>query len=176
MINLFRLIELHFSRRTIQHNNAIVRLLDQDLEMMPEELAVYIYRLQNKIIDLYGEKKAAYYLKLLSYLQRIYTQMEIYYSSEIGRDFKVVHGIGTVIGARVKIGDNVTVYQNVTIGDKGDKSRGRPSIGDNAIIYAGSKILGDITLGDGVIVGANAVVLHSFAKNSVIAGVPARLI
>jgi serine O-acetyltransferase len=176
MINLLYIIRSNFSCRFLKHDKTILKLLDKDLDIMPEALAVYIYRLQRKIVKLYGEKRFSYYLQLLSYIQRIYTQMEIYYSAEIGKDFSVVHGIGTVIGARVKIGDNVTVYQNVTIGDKGDGSGERAKIGNNVIIYAGSKVLGNVTLGNGVIVGANSVVLDSFSNNSVIAGAPARII
>ena len=176
MINLLQAAQSNFSYKPVKQDRAIFKLLDKDLDMSPEALAVYIYRLQRKIVDLYGEKSASSCLKLLSYIQRMYTQVEIYYSADIGKNFDVIHGIGTVIGARVKIGDNVSVYQNVTIGDKGDGSGARARIGNNVIIYAGSKILGDVILGDGVIVGANSVVLDSFPKDSVIAGAPARII
>ena len=51
-----------------------------------------------------------------------------------------------------------------------------PIIGDNCIISSGAKIIGGITLGDNVVVGANAVVTKSFPSNTVIAGVPAKII
>lgn len=100
-------------------------------------------------------------------------QIEIFYSSTIGKAFKINHGVGTVIGARCKIGDNCTIHQNCTLGDH---NGGRPTLGNNVIIYAGAMILGDIHIGDNSIVGANSVVLDSFPENSIIAGTPAKLI
>ncbi len=138
-------------------------------------MAIYIYRLQRKIIELTGEGNSKELLLVLSYLQRMYTQIEIYYSAEIGKNFRIVHGLGTVIGARVKIKDNVTIYQNVTLGDTGTKS-GRPIIEDDVKIYAGAKILGSITIGSGAVIGANSVVNKSVKNNTIVAGVPARKI
>ena len=72
-----------------------------------------------------------------------------------------------------KIGNNCLLHQNVTLGDK---KSGRPTIGDNCVIYAGATIIGDINIGNNCIIGANSVVLNSFPDNSIIAGVPARKI
>jgi serine O-acetyltransferase len=151
-------------------------LLDKNIWLTPEEFAIYIYRLQNQIISLFGESECKKLLDILSYIQRMYTQMEIYYTAVIGDCFKIIHGLGTVIGARVIVGNEVTVYQNVTLGDRGQGDKGRPIIGDGTIIGAGSKIFGNIQIGRHCIIGANSVVLHSFPDFSTIAGAPARLI
>lgn len=58
----------------------------------------------------------------------------------------------------------------------GDKNGGRPSIGNNVVIYPGAIILGKIEIGDNCIVGANSVVFESFNENSIIVGVPAKKI
>lgn len=108
-----------------------------------------------------------------SLLGREIGQIEIYYSATIGKAFKINHGIGTVIGARCRIGDNCTIHQNCTIGDR---NGGRPEIGDNVTIYAGAMILGDITIGDGCIIGANSVVTRSYPEGSVLGGSPAKII
>ena len=100
-------------------------------------------------------------------------QIEIYYSSVIGEGFKINHGVGTVIGARCKIGNNCTIHQNCTLGDR---NGGRPTVGNNVIIYAGSMILGDITIGDDTIIGANSVVTKSCPPNSLIVGTPGRIL
>jgi serine O-acetyltransferase len=171
MINLLRLIHLHFD---ITLEKEIRILLDKSLSLEPEELAIYIYRLQNEIINIYGEDRGDI-LYALSYIQRMYTQIEIYYSAKIGENFKIVHGLGTVIGARVKIGNNVTIYQNVTIGDNGDNS-GRPRIASNVIVYAGAKIIGNVDIGENSIIGANSLVRNSFPCDSVIVGIPAKLV
>ena len=58
----------------------------------------------------------------------------------------------------------------------GGSNAGVPSIGDNCVLGPGSKILGSVTLGDNVFVGANAVVTHDIPSNSVVAGIPAKVI
>lgn len=163
-----------FGHRYTKDELYFKRLLDKKIDLSPEKLAIHIYRLENRIIRRYGEGRFSEALKTLSHIQRVYTQIEIYYTADIGKNFTIFHGIGTVIGADVVIGDNVMIYQNVTIGSKGWSYEGRPRIGDGAIIYAGSKILGDIVIGDNCIIGANAVVLKSFPNNCVIGGLPAR--
>lgn len=98
-------------------------------------------------------------------------QIEMYYSATIGSAFKINHGVGTVIGARCRIGDNCTIHQNVTIGDR---KGGRPKIGNDCMIYAGSMILGDIEIGDHSVIAANAVVIDSCPPNSLLVGTPAK--
>lgn len=108
-----------------------------------------------------------------SLLGRQVGQIEIYYSATIGKAFKINHGVGTVIGARCKLGDNCTIHQNCTIGDR---NGGRPTIGNNVMIYAGSMVLGDISIGSNSIIGANSVITQSFPENSVLVGTPAKII
>lgn len=98
---------------------------------------------------------------------------EIYYSADIGTGLKINHGVGTVIGARCRIGNNCTIHQCCTLGDR---NGGRPVLGDNVTVYAGSLILGEICIGDNSIIGANSVVMKSYPDNSVIVGIPAKKI
>lgn len=104
-------------------------------------------------------------------LARHIGHMEIYYSADIGKGLKINHGIGTIIGARCKIGENCLIHQNCTIGDK---NGGRPTIGNNVTIYAGAIILGNITIGDNSIIGANSTVFYSCPPNSILVGSPAK--
>ena len=60
--------------------------------------------------------------------------------------------------------------------DYWSRSGGTPTIGDNCIIYPGAKIFGKITIGNNVVIGANAVVNKDVPDNAVVAGVPARII
>lgn len=175
MINLYTLSKMFFNLSELfLENQEYTRWLNKNLDYNSENLALYIYRLQNEIISEKGEQNSEEILKILSYLQRMLTQMEIYYSAKIGKNLKIIHGLGLVVGARVIIGDNVRLYQNVTLGDRGDRQR--PVIHDNVVISAGAKVLGGITIGNNSIIGANAVVIKSFEENSIIAGVPAKLI
>lgn len=84
-------------------------------------------------------------------------------------------GLGTVIHARAVIGDRVSIGANVTIGSRSGH-QDVPRIEDDVQIGAGAKILGPIVIGARTKVGANAVVLKSIPPDSVVVGVPGRVI
>ncbi len=148
--------------------------LFQLLQLDPTIEAIFYYRLSRAH---YLCDKNHQLLPFLSVLMRKRTGMELYYSTSIGAGFRIIHGVGVVIGPRYDIGDNFLVYQGVTIGQSiQDGAKQKVSIGDNVIIYAGAKVLGDLAIGNNVHVGANAVVMNDLEPDSVYAGVPARLI
>jgi len=85
------------------------------------------------------------------------------------------HPVGIVISPTAEIGENVRIYQNVTIGwTLGDENETAAKIEDDVIIYAGATIIGDITIGEGAVVGANAVVLDDVEPGSTVVGIPAK--
>lgn len=86
------------------------------------------------------------------------------------------HPVGIVIGKNVKLGLNCTIYQNVTIGVKKHASESYPKIGNNVRIYSGACIVGDITLGDNVVIGAGSIIVTDVPPNCVVAGNPAKII
>ena len=92
---------------------------------------------------------------------------------EIGGGLLIQHGFSTIISA-ARMGENCKVYQQVTIGY--DHNLQAPVIGNNVEICCGAKVIGGITVGDNVLIGANAVVVKDVPPNSVVAGVPARVI
>ncbi|WP_178075083.1 serine O-acetyltransferase [Paenibacillus albus] len=98
------------------------------------------------------------------------------YTTEIGRDSKFAYGaIGVVIHGRSKIGSRVIIGQNVTIGRALDPDS-IPEIGDNVYISAGARIIGKIKIGNNVIIGANSVVTKDVPNNSIVAGIPAKVL
>lgn len=115
--------------------------------------------------------------RVISQLARWVTGVEIHPSAKIGTGFFIDHGMGVVIGETAEIGDYVTLFQGVTLGGTG-KERGKrhPTLGNHVVVGAGAKILGGITIGDNVKIGANSVVLKNVAANSTVIGVPARVI
>ncbi len=103
--------------------------------------------------------------------------MEIFPSTEIGSGFYIGHFGGIIINPLAKIGKNCNISQGVTIGRKNrGKNAGVPTLGNQVYIGPGAKIMGGITIGNNVAIGANAVVADSFPDNSVIAGIPAKLV
>ncbi len=104
---------------------------------------------------------------LLSYLNQVLFGMEISPRCDIGPGIFFPHTAGTVIGAS-KIGKDVTIFQGVTLGareiDMDYNFALRPELGNHVVVGAGAKVLGGITLGDNVRVGANAVLLQSVPR------------
>jgi serine O-acetyltransferase len=96
--------------------------------------------------------------------------------SSIGENLRLPHPQGIIIGEGVKVGNNCTIYHNVTLGKKYGPlaEAGYPKIGNNVIIYTGAVILGDITVGDNSIIGANSIVLDDVDANTVCVGIPAK--
>ncbi len=114
--------------------------------------------------------------RLIQRLSVLVFHCYIPYTVEIGDGFELGYwGLGVVIHPNVKIGRNVFVAQCVTIGGR-SQAPGVPTIEDNVFIAAGAKILGDIVVGEGSVVGANAVVIRSVPPRSIVGGVPARII
>lgn len=112
----------------------------------------------------------------ISQLGRFLTGIEIHPGARIGGSLFIDHGMGIVIGETAIIGDNVTMYQGVTLGGTGkEKGKRHPTIGDNVVLGAGAKVLGNITIGDNSYIGSNAVVIKDVPNNSTIVGVPGRI-
>lgn len=99
--------------------------------------------------------------------------IQVSFSNEIGGGLRFAHFSGIVIGCE-KIGQNLTIYQGCTIGAVHGK--GAPIIGDHVVMYAGSKIVGNVKVGNNVVVGANAVVVKDVPDNAVVVGVPAKVV
>jgi serine O-acetyltransferase len=85
--------------------------------------------------------------------------------------------MGVVIGETAEIGDDCTLYHGVTLGGTSWKSGKRhPTLMNDVVVGAGAKVLGPITLSEGVRVGSNAVVTKNVEKQSTVVGVPGRVI
>ena len=114
--------------------------------------------------------------RALSQLARFITGIEIHPGAGIGKRFFVDHGMGVVIGETAVIGDDVLLYQGSTLGGTGIvKGKRHPTIGNNVVVGAGAKVLGNITIGDNSYIGANAVVIKDVPPNSTVVGVPGRI-
>jgi len=115
--------------------------------------------------------------RLVSQTNRFITGIEIHPGARVGKGFFIDHGMGVVIGETAEVGENCLLYHGVTLGGVSlEKVKRHPTLGNNVVIGAGSKILGPITLGDNVKVGANAVVLKDVAPNCTVVGNPGRVI
>ena len=102
----------------------------------------------------------------------ITTGISIPVECDIGKGLRIHHFGGIIFHPSVKIGDNCTVYHEVTIGDRGGTGKAA-RIGNNVLLGAGAKIIGEIEIGDNCVIGANSVVRESVPENSYVMGNPA---
>ncbi len=126
--------------------------------------------------DLYFQSLFLYRLrkcKLRHLLYHRHFTLEIPLDTEIGLGLKYDHPFSTILNAK-KIGNYCRIKNNITIGNKNDDETLRPVLGDNVYIGAGAIIIGKITIGEGSIIGAGAVVTKSIPPNSIVVGNPAR--
>ena len=134
--------------------------------------AVIAYRISHELWKL----RLPFFPRAVSQLAKFFTGIEIHPGATIGRGLFIDHGTGVVIGETAIIGDNVTLFQGVTLGGTGKETGKRhPTIGNNVVVGAGAKILGNIVIGDNSYIGANAVVIKNVPANSTVVGIPGRI-
>ena len=115
--------------------------------------------------------------RFISHVSRFFTGVEIHPGARIGCSVFIDHGMGVVIGETAIIGDYCLIYQGVTLGGTGKESGKRhPTLGDNVVVGAGAKVLGNIEVGSNVRIGAGSVVLRDVPPDSTVVGIPGRII
>ena len=121
--------------------------------------------------------KMKFLARTISQWSRFWTGIEIHPGAKIGRRLVIDHGMGIVFGETTEIGDNCTIYHGVTLGGTGkDTGKRHPTLGNNVLIGAGTKVLGPVYIGDNVRVGAGSVVLKNLPANCTAVGVPAEVV
>jgi serine O-acetyltransferase len=111
--------------------------------------------------------------RIIAYLTRAITGIEIHPAAQIGNEFFIDHGSGVVIGETASIGNCVTLYQGVTLGGTGfQRGKRHPTLGNNVTVGSGAKLLGPIAVGDGAKIGANTVVVEDVPPGATVVGNP----
>ena len=135
--------------------------------------AIVLHRIANALSCL----RIPFLPRALSQISRFLTGIEIHPAAKIGSGFFIDHGMGVVVGETTEIGENVTLFQGVTLGGTGKETGKRhPTVGNDVVFGTGAKVLGNITIGDGSYIGANAVVLQSVPPLCTVVGVPGRIV
>ncbi len=135
--------------------------------------AIMLYRVANRLWC----RGWRYLPRLISYIARIWTSIDIHPGATIGRRFFIDHGTGVVIGETAEVGDDVTLYHGVTLGGVSwNKGKRHPTLGNQVVVGAGAKILGPITIGHKARVGANSVVIAPVPEGRTVVGIPGRIV
>ncbi len=115
--------------------------------------------------------------RLISSLTRFFTGIEIHPGAKIGKGVFIDHGIGVVIGETAIVGDNALIYQGVTLGGTGkEMGKRHPTLGENVVVGAGAKVLGNIQIGNSARIGAGSVVLRDIPSHCTVVGIPGRIV
>lgn len=133
---------------------------------------VFLLRIQQGIrgVPLFGRLIS----KIIWYFNTVWFGADLNPGTIYGAGLYFPHTVGIVIGHGCVIGKNVTILQQVTLGRKVRGEQSGPQLGNNVAIFAGAKVLGNISIGSGSIVGANAVVTKDVDHNQIAVGVPAK--
>lgn len=135
--------------------------------------ALMMYRASHAL----HEKGYYFPARVISQGAKFLTGIEIHPGATIGKGLFIDHGSGVVIGETAIVGDNCTLYQGVTLGGTGkDTGKRHPTLGNNVLVGAGAKLLGNFTIGDGAKIAAGAVVLRDVPDNCTAVGIPARVV
>ena len=139
----------------------------------PGVWAIVNYRISNRLYKR-GFKRFA---RIFSGFSQLLTNTDIHPCAQIGRRVFIDHGFGVVIGETTIIEDDVLIYQGVTLGGVSlSHGKRHPTIKKNSVLGSGSKILGNIIIGENCKVGANSVVIKDVPCSSTAVGIPARII
>ena len=115
--------------------------------------------------------------RCISQINRFLTGVEIHPAAQIGEGLFIDHGMGIVIGETTVIKKDVTLYHGVTLGGVSNKKGKRhPTLEDGVVVGAGAQVLGAINIGECSRIGANAVVVEDVPPDSVVVGVPGRVV
>ena len=139
----------------------------------PGVWAIAWYRVGNRLHNANYKRLA----RMIMGLTQIFTHIDIHPAAKIGQRVFIDHGTGVVIGETAIIEDDVIIYQGVTLGGVSlDHGKRHPTIRRGAVIGAGAKVLGNITIGEYAKIGANSVVVKEVPDCSTAIGIPAHVI
>lgn len=156
----------------VNHDPAAHSKLEVAL-LYPGVHAVWTYRLAN----LMWKKSTLLHFpaRLISQITRSLTGIEIHPGATLGRRLFIDHGMGVVIGETAEVGEDVIIFHGTTLGGTSmKKGKRHPTIGDRVTIGSGAKVLGPITIGNDVKIGANAVVVKDVSNGDIAVGIPAK--
>ena len=165
--------EVRYDVEAFRQRDPAVRSTAEVLLLYSGMHARLAHRLSHKL----HEEGFEFAARAVSQGAKFLTGIEIHPAAKIGRGLVIDHGEGVVIGETAEIGDDCTLYQGVTLGGTGkEHGKRHPTLGDNVMVGAGAKILGNVKIGDNTKVAAGAVVLTDLPENSTAVGIPAKVV
>lgn len=169
--NFFK--ELYDDANNIKQKDPAARNIFTVILLYPGFHALVFHRLANFL----QRCKLMFLARFVSQFARHITGIEIHPGATIGRRLFMDHGMGIVIGETAIVGDDCTIYHQVTLGGTGkERLKRHPTLKNNVTVGSGSKVLGNILIGENVKIGANSVVLNNIEDNTTVVGIPGKIV
>jgi len=158
---------------TIYHKDPAARSTWEVLTCYPGLHAAWLHRPAHGL----WRRGHPFLARLLSHVSRFLTGIEIHPGAQIGRRFFIDHGLGVVIGETAEVGDDVLMYQGAVLGGtSSEHTKRHPTVGDGVVIGANAVLLGNIRVGAGSKVGSGSVVVESVPVGATVVGIPGRVV
>ncbi len=154
-------------RPTTAHWQAVLRTC-----LTARYLSVFLFR----VAQFVGQRTSLV-AGLIKQLNQFLTGADVAWQAQIGPNLVLPHPVGVVVGPYCVVGSGCILQQGVTLGGNGNPGEGAassPTLGSGVAVGAGARVLGALTVGDNVRIGANAVVTTSMPSDVLVVGVPAR--
>jgi serine O-acetyltransferase len=161
--------------KAIRKNDPAARSLAEVWLCYPTLHAVLIHRASHYLHARLGIPLLP---RMISVLSRFLTGVEIHPGAKIGRSFFIDHGSGVVIGETAEIGENCVFFHGVTLGGTGHHlDKRHPTVGDNVLIGANATLLGPIVVGSNTKIGASTVIINrDVPEGCTVVGAPGRIV
>ncbi len=159
--------------KTVFAKDPAARSLIEVLTCYPGLHAIWMYRVAHAL----WVRKFRFLARLLSHIARWLTGVEIHPGATIGRRVFIDHGMGVVIGETAEVGDDVLIYKGVVLGGVSmEKVKRHPTVGNGVILGSNAVILGPIEVGDNAKIGSGSVVVKPVPPCATVVGVPGRVV
>ena len=159
--------------RTVFAKDPAARTTWEVLTCYPGLHAIWLHRFAHAL----WKRGFFFFGRLTSHLNRLLTGIEIHPGAKIGRRLFIDHGMGIVVGETSEIGDDVLMYKGVVLGGTSlEKTKRHPTIGNGVVLGSNAVVLGPIEIGDGAKVGSGAVVIKPVPEGATVVGVPGRIV
>ena len=170
-MNLFKHIKNDFCN--VGRNDPALHSKFELLFNYPGLWALFYHRIAHSLYN----RGLRFIPRFISAFSRLVTTIDIHPAAQIGERVFIDHGTGVVIGETTIIGDDVVIYQQVTLGGVSTSPGKRhPTVGNRVVVGAGTKVLGNINIGDDAKIGANSVVVKDVPSSATAVGIPARIL
>ena len=150
--------------------------INSEDEAIKYHMGLHVVAMYREAHELWLQGRTEEAMKI-NYEAHSLTGADVHPGATIGENFFIDHATGIVIGETTIIGNNVMIYQGVTLGGVStSKGKRHPTLGNNVVIGANASVLGNITIGNNVRIGAGSVVVKDVPDDCTVVGIPGKIV